>query len=146
MCEQQQQQQQQLGSASLWACKLHQLSCKAAINKGFNSAVEAPGWWRDLRRSTLQQILSFSFFFFFVVSHDALPSNSGLRGLLNLTTNLSFSPSLTPGYCLCSPLQKAGLRLPSGASAAAAAAASEPRISAASVTWQTIPRFGGTPN
>lgn len=39
------------------------------------------------------------------------------------------------GSCLCSPLQGAGLRLPGGASAA-----SEPRISAAPVTWQTTPR------
>lgn len=35
-------------------------------------------------------------FFFFLVSHDASPSNRGLRGLHSLTTNLSFSPSLTP--------------------------------------------------
>lgn len=72
------------------------------------------------------------FSFFFLVSHDTLPSNSGLRGLHRLATKPHIHPHpfffffVTPATAFA---------LPGGASAA-----SEPRISAAPVTWQTAPR------
>lgn len=104
--------------------KLPKSGREPATSMCLNPRVEAPGWWREPAR--------LSGFSAFLVSHNALPSNSGLRGLHRLATKAHIPPLfIYSGSCLCSPLQRAGLRLPGGASAA-----SEPRISAAPVTWQ----------